>query len=391
MLNIMGDVVLKRVLHPVGQGAFFTEQFFDEKDVPVLNVVYDCGEKNSTKHLDLEIENTLNPAGSPMEIDLMFFSHLDEDHINGIEHLVRAGCLTRKSVVILPLHYPLVVKLMLQYFNSRGVNLFTDSVDEALYSLFNSEAKILGIGENNEQIANDPLDLEDGLAGREAYSQISSMQPLKYKSLWNYLPFNTILDNRYQLFKSNLLAAQIDETKLTDITYVKQHLDKLIDIYKNLPKGIGGVTAINVNSLNVLSYASKDVKCDGKWVNYFGTPYWWHYLRKDDLVYGSRYSCLYTGDCVMEGHFANCLDFILKNIVSRIGLLQIPHHGRQSCYNKGIACQKGILAGFTNFNATHKANKFVKQIVHDFSMSSRFFYQITEDFHSRLEVYIGLV
>ncbi len=40
----MADIFFKRILHPVGQGAFFTEQFLDENGTSVLNVVYDCGE-----------------------------------------------------------------------------------------------------------------------------------------------------------------------------------------------------------------------------------------------------------------------------------------------------------------------------------------------------------
>lgn len=42
-LNLMAELYFKRVLHPVGQGAFFTEQFFDG-DNTIFNVVYDCGE-----------------------------------------------------------------------------------------------------------------------------------------------------------------------------------------------------------------------------------------------------------------------------------------------------------------------------------------------------------
>lgn len=82
-------MIFKRVLHPVGQGAFFTEQFYDENDVNIFTVAYDCGEKNSNKHLEREIDNTLYPTGQPVEIDLMFISHLDEDHISGIEYLVK--------------------------------------------------------------------------------------------------------------------------------------------------------------------------------------------------------------------------------------------------------------------------------------------------------------
>ncbi len=69
-------MIFKRVLHPIEQGAFFTEQFYDENDVNIFTVTYDCGEKNSNKHLEREIDNTLYPTGQPVEIDLMFISQL---------------------------------------------------------------------------------------------------------------------------------------------------------------------------------------------------------------------------------------------------------------------------------------------------------------------------
>lgn len=108
----------------------------------------------------------------------------------------------------------------------------------------------------------------------------------------------------------------------------------------------------------------------------------------DELVYESRCSCLYTGDCVMEVHFDKCLDSIVKYVLPQIGMLQIPHHGHATCYNKATVHRDFIRSGFTNFNSTHKANKFVKQIVHDFSVMGKIFFQITEHFHSRLELYV---
>ena len=90
----------------------------------------------------------------------------------------------------------------------------------------------------------------------------------------------------------------------------------------------------------------------------------------------------------MEKHFNQCLDSLFKHIVSRIGMLQVPHHGRAGNYDKAIACRDEILSGFTNFNSTHKANKFVRQIVHDFSVARKMFFEITEDYHARWELYL---
>ena len=384
-------MVFKRVLHPVGQGAFFTEQFFDVAGNAVFNVVYDCGEFRTTKHLNCEIENTLNVTGVAEVINVLFISHLDEDHINGIDHLISIGSLTNKSTVILPLNYPLVIKLILEQDADALGRLYLDDALGVLQRLFETEAKILGVDNNNDEVQNNALSLDDML-GIPNYGVVKSLRPLVYKNLWYYIPFNTILDDdKYEKFQEGLNEAMIDRSQLTNAKYVKDNLDKLIDIYKKLPKGIGDVTAINVNSLNVLSYASNEIYLGRAWLNYFGSDVIWTGDWDCVLIHHCRCSCLYTGDCVMEAKFEHCIDLLVNYITSRIGMLQIPHHGRAGNYDKKIACKREIYSGFTNFNSTHKANKFVKQIVHDFSVTGRFFFQITEHFHSRMELYVHLM
>ena len=51
MARAFQEMIFKRVLHPVGQGAFFTEQFYDESGKVVHNVVYDCGSFTSLPNL----------------------------------------------------------------------------------------------------------------------------------------------------------------------------------------------------------------------------------------------------------------------------------------------------------------------------------------------------
>ena len=60
-------MVFKRILHPVGQGAFFTEQFYDESGKVVYNVVYDCGSFTSVPNLvEYEIRNTFEMREMPI-------------------------------------------------------------------------------------------------------------------------------------------------------------------------------------------------------------------------------------------------------------------------------------------------------------------------------------
>lgn len=59
----MTDLVFKRVLHPIGQGAFFSEQFYSEdKETLLYNVVYDCGSMSSgiRRQMERSIKSTFH-------------------------------------------------------------------------------------------------------------------------------------------------------------------------------------------------------------------------------------------------------------------------------------------------------------------------------------------
>ena len=220
-----------------------------------------------------------------------------------------AGNIARLSIW----NYPLVIKLILEQDVDALRGLYPDGATDALRRLFDTGARILGIANNNEGVLNNALPLDD-IQGIPNYGAVRSLQPMIFKNLWYYIPFNTILDDdRYRKFQEALDAAKIDRSQLTNANYVKDNVDKLIDIYKKLPKGIGHVTAINVNSLNVLSYASNEICLGCVWLNNFGSDVMWLGDWDRGMVYQSRCSCLYTGDCVMEAKFEHCIDLLVKH------------------------------------------------------------------------------
>ncbi len=66
---------------PVGQGAFYTEQFDGG-----VNVIYDCGSQTGVEIVEKMIESTFDKGE---EIHAVFISHLHSDHINGLEFLLK--------------------------------------------------------------------------------------------------------------------------------------------------------------------------------------------------------------------------------------------------------------------------------------------------------------
>ena len=68
-----------RTFHPIGQGAFYTEEFNN------FTAVYDCGSETDLPLLHHEIRETFS---AHQHINALFISHFDNDHINGLEYLL---------------------------------------------------------------------------------------------------------------------------------------------------------------------------------------------------------------------------------------------------------------------------------------------------------------
>lgn len=70
-----------RHIHNIGQGAFYTEKFYVNNKV-VSTIVYDCGCQIALPKRAIKlIKNSFNENEI---IDILFISHFDADHVNGI-------------------------------------------------------------------------------------------------------------------------------------------------------------------------------------------------------------------------------------------------------------------------------------------------------------------
>lgn len=172
-----------RIFHSVGQGGFYTETFDDLPDKPM--VVFDCGGKSSK--LMKDYINSFLPTKPKATIEAVFISHLHDDHINGLQHL---------------LHRANVKKIFLPQFNSNQLfdSIFynaaygarTDNSNNLVFSLINptntfTETTIIQVAEaivdNNYQ--NVSRSIQDGVS-----QTIASGTPMALSNGWVYIPFN---------------------------------------------------------------------------------------------------------------------------------------------------------------------------------------------------------
>lgn len=92
---------LKRILHPTGHGAFFTERILQDGKEDFI-VVYDCGATDNKEKelLEKEIKEFFSSGDT---IDILFISHFDSDHVNGIGLL--KPYITNNTKLVMPFSY----------------------------------------------------------------------------------------------------------------------------------------------------------------------------------------------------------------------------------------------------------------------------------------------
>jgi glyoxylase-like metal-dependent hydrolase (beta-lactamase superfamily II) len=88
-----------RTFHPVGQGAFYSERFY-EGDNPQAkyNIVYDCG---TSWGVITKAKKVVGLAFDKNDrIDYLFISHLDFDHVSLVNTLIEREFGIRSMLLI---------------------------------------------------------------------------------------------------------------------------------------------------------------------------------------------------------------------------------------------------------------------------------------------------
>lgn len=362
-------MVIKRVLHPIGQGAFFTEQFYDTRKKAVQNVVYDCGSfTNMPTLLENEIRNTFEKND---HIDVLFISHFDEDHVNGLMALLRQATIDSETKVIIPFRYPYLLMVMEEDYPSLA---------RFMMQIFNLDAQVIGVEDGNDYNGlGETIDIENlngnmTLGGRQVIRVMKNQKPV-----WYYYPF--MIPDLESLQK--VFIDKIDgKVNLKDPCEIIEKRKTLRDIYKTVGKRKGGVTKINVNSLLMLSFPAEGIKYNANV---------WHLIN----LCGMRNpTCLYTGDANLKGKWYDGVRVLVTDILNnyskgtKVGMVQVPHHGSIKCFPADIADHKDGFTecAFVNCNPMHGKKVFESSIIGEFTANKKVLILVTDNYHSRVEV-----
>ena len=374
---------VKRTFHPVGQGAFFTEQFYSDDATTLLyNVVYDCG--SMSKGIKTQMERSIrNVFHDKKKIDVLFLSHFDDDHINFVKTLKDKGYLsgTRIFIPMLAAEEWLGIEpYVSNYHYILSLNDSTQGRTRVIKVRFFDEE----VGEWQRPIVIDDIE-------GDTISSGSLLQPnLPVQDVvWYYAPFNVQFNALIAKFRGELENEDLDYESLTDKDYVLGNIGILKEIYGKLGKNPSGGTAINLNSLLVMSYPKDAEKCCFVDSMRMSSYYWKHWMYHRNWSYPG--SCLYTGDTSANETFVwqrieKIIDQCL-GIDSKLGLLQIPHHGSKNSYDNKLLTSPRFFAGFTNYDPYYRQRIFDDNLAMKLSLNNHPIVHVTKDYCSKYEEY----
>lgn len=334
-----------RTFQPVGQGAFYTEQF-SKDDGEVFNMVYDCGSDS----LDIQSLSNVIKKSFPREsiIDAVFISHFDSDHVNGLPELTRNF---KVKKIFLPL---ITGAAEIAYWRFKSN---VDSVTGKRETIPVADRLLDPANDNSsEKIFRD--------FSHQNFPEIVRVQQLEvdarpnetlnsaYDSVglpnWLFVPFNFKRFERESDFRAILndaLSATETETKLDD--FIADPTDVFrrigIDESRKLLKSVNKITrerlrvkqfrarfgSINGNSMAL--YSGEREK-DGQFC--LGLV-----CHCDDSRTTYKAGCLYLGDySAQDGKAWTKLVGFYKAMKCwhGIGCVQLPHHGSRHDFNPVI-------------------------------------------------------
>ena len=361
-----------RTIHPVGQGAFYTEKFICENGGQKL-FVYDCGAKNcDCKYLEVELSSYFQKN---KVIDIFFVSHFDEDHINGIEQLKNLG-VKIKTVVV-----PLIDQKNKWFYICTGGASVIGAINDPK-SFFGAD-NVISVQPTGDHLNEneDTYNIQEGVDKDIPSGNRISLPMLQDN--WVEIPYNfdeekrrrklvtELNNNDYFVKKAKEMKCTVEEL-LHNAKFIESNFTIVNSIYKKICSD-----GSNRCSLVVYSGPIKKKDIPNRFC-YRGNHIWCGF----SLI---GCGCLYLGDTDLnqgggQNKIINQLKLFLKHFINEIGTIQLPHHGAIKNFNNLLLSynnnDKLFFASFGNSNTYgHPSYDVIEQVL----CSDNIFFGVNEN------------
>lgn len=361
---------------PVGQGAFYVEQF--KRGV---NIVYDCGSSTGVDYVNDMIKATFSENET---ISMVFISHLHSDHINGLEFLIKHCRVERIYIPYLSpeeIHISKCVQLITKPNESEFVHEFIEkpkqTVEQLCKKLDVKAPRVFRVLPDEDEFSNmENLQNDNEVSCKYHDSGDPIKIDIEHYDLmnWIYIPHNLKnkeRKNKFELELSRIGVEISDCDKVLSLLKTKTGRDKLRKVYRKVEGGL------NTNSLVV--YSGPPL---------FHSEGWQRRIDNSGCDYiccCSAYlnnGCLYLGDFDARNNWGS-IEAKYADYWKNIGVIQLPHHGSQYNYNSKIISNNAFLiisAGFNN-PYKHPHVKVLKELIRN----NKKFAWVTEEIGSMIQ------
>lgn len=357
---------MNRTFYPVGQGGFFLER------VNGHQIVYDCGSVTFSNN----ISRCVNEAFTTnRDIDAIFISHFDADHINGLEEIFSI-CTVKHIFIPLVSDEEKIIQL-LKYVELKSKWISKFIVDPK--SIVGANTKVTYVKSANE---ND-LETEEFELSKINKISIESGTTIKIigATEWYYIPYNFEFIDRSIEFKDCVSRSSLSGLSLSDIyDVIKNNSSELTEL-KNIYKSIGANSrSENINENSLVVYSGPKIKSYRVKLNE-GSIY--SSSSKSNVFENIEPGCIYMGDYNLKRYFDE-FNNKFQHLYENVGVVQIPHHGSKHSYNTRILNISSdvifvISAGYHKYNwHPHK------DVIFELIFNNRSFSIVSNDYDSKL-------
>lgn len=370
--------------HPVGQGVFSSGMLAPEDGSNKrFWWVFDCGTHLKKHHArrDKEIETLAAmvggaSAGRRPRIDLVFISHFDKDHVNGLLKLLERFDVGRLVLPFIPLHERLLIAFPItseqpphpwQLFITapsdyiqRTEGLQVDRLTVVLPS--GSEGPRSDIEGDPRPWEDDPVEIVpppselleeinafDNLGGAGIQIEwLAQGASLKVGNVWEFVPYNdaSTVARATLPFRQHAKHLADQMISATCENARKEFKNKIVEWY-----GMHhGTTAPEKNLISLFVYGGPLFKPHRVSFGEFSRRFFykfWQYNAPHPLYWPLSYpkfpqfthAILYTGDGFLKKReqLSDMLNYFGPLRIHQSRVLQVMHHGSRSSWHPGVA------------------------------------------------------
>ena len=333
---------MMRIFNPVGQGGFYCEFFEDDTTHETIKIVYDCGSMPKRN-----VEREMGKIFQENEyIDAVFISHLHDDHINGLQNLIKDYKVKNIFLPLLSNEEKNIIKIK-YYLEKKTTSFefdFFKNPQKALNNICKNGFKVPKLyfvsDSKNDFDREKKEDLKIIKSGENVASIIGGIQNIEL--FWRFKPFN--IEQEYYteilikaLQKEGLELEDLD--KLKDLDNYDINILCEMDFQKKLKRAFSKLKGHNKNSMTLFSGPSdnnlnSNLSDYREFMNERNLSR--HFIKEPQEIFiPKNLGCLYTGDYDAKLYF-RVLKEAYVDVWDYIEYFQVPHHGSAKNINESF-------------------------------------------------------